>query len=618
MEELLLMLTLALPLLSAAAAQFLASEKAVGWITSTLMLVTLTTSLCLVLAGPATREWSFTWWQVGNISMEVRLLLTPFTKVMLSVVALIAMAVHVFSIAYIAQSKKRYYATLSLFTWSMLGLLVSDHLMVLFCFWELMGICSYLLIGFWRERPAAGAAATKAFLMNKVGDAALLACFLLLFVSYGSFHLSSMIQAPAATTSVLMGVLLYLAIAAKSAQWPLHTWLPDAMEGPTPVSALIHAATMVAAGVILYARVYPLFTPEAHAIIGLLGLCTACLGGYQALLTFDLKKILAYSTLSQLGLMIATVATGAAAAGLIHLFAHAFFKAGLFLAAAVIIRHHQQGESHTQDIRQLGGLRKSTRFLIVFAVLISALGGIPFSSGFLSKENMLAGLLAYAGAGAPLGWVLVALFLAATFLTIMYCWRLVVAIFRDSGSNPIITFPVSQWVALGLLAAGSGWYMVAANPVDGNGWLSTWLQAKNFNLPPLVALASVLWIVMAGLMAHSFLSGTHFRFAKQLKSLDDLYLYGIVRPVTWVANTAARMDRLVLDGFIHGVAILQVSFAHMISWLDQAVVDGLVKGTARLLVSMGNLTRKPLRGEVQRYLSWATLAMIIFLFWMLN
>lgn len=616
------LLAFALPLFSAGACWLFASEKYAGHIATGFLAAMLLATGGLAWHGSTTLSYHLPWWQIGSLRVEFNFLLPPFVKAMIVVVALVSLAVHVFSIQYIAKSRKRYFATLGLFTGSMVGLLVSNHLIVLFCFWELMGLCSYLLIGFWRQKNTAAAAATKAFLINKVGDAALLAAILMLYATYGTFHINALVNEPhLADHALWLGALVFLAVAAKSAQWPLHAWLPDAMEGPTPVSALIHAATMVAAGVILYARVYPLLLPEVNLVICFLGLISACLGGYQALVAYDLKKILAYSTLSQLGVMIAAIALGAADAGLIHLLAHAFFKAGLFLMAGLIIHHYQhlQPGTDAQDLRLMGGLRKSRALFVVCIVLIGALAGFPLTAGFLSKENILAVFVAYAdGSAALLPWVFLAVLLAATFLTVLYSWRLVAGIFLDEGTHEQTSFPITQRIAVGALAACSSWFLISWNPFHADGWLAHWLRSEVYPTPWTVAAGSVAWILAAAGVARAALRNKQYRFAKPVFSIDEIYRAGIVRPVQAAALAVQHLDQRVIDRLLHGVTLLNVFIAHLLGWFDQHIVDGTVNQTARLLAAAGNAIRKPARGEVQRYLAWAALGMIIFLFWMLN
>ncbi|TAG68389.1 MAG: NADH-quinone oxidoreductase subunit M, partial [Runella slithyformis] len=296
--------------------------------------------------GQPTGE-TFTWLNIQNTAFNFTFQLDKLAFLMLFVVHLVALLVQVFSMNYMAHDayRWRYFAFLQLFIFSMLGVVLAADLLLMYVFWELVGLSSYLLIGFWYAKPRAAWAAQKAFLLNRVGDAGFLMGILLLLANGQSTHFESLsIGLPLPSTAV--GLLLFCGVVGKSAQWPLSTWLPDAMEGPTPVSALIHAATMVAAGIFLLARIHFLLTPQALLVVAGIGTITMLLGAYQAVFQNDIKKMLAYSTVSQLGLMVLAMGIGAREASLFHLLTHAFFKAGLFLSAGAIIHH-----LHTQDVR---------------------------------------------------------------------------------------------------------------------------------------------------------------------------------------------------------------------------------------------------------------------------
>jgi NADH-quinone oxidoreductase subunit L len=299
------------------------------------------------------------WFSVNGKPIMLSFFVDNQTLLMLVVVHLVAILVQVFSISYIHEdpARWRYFAFLQLFVFSMLGIVLAGSLLLMYVFWELVGLSSYLLIGFWYERPRAVWAAKKAFLLNRIGDAGFLMGILLLFWHFGTTEFSVLMSqngALSSSSSLLftgIGILLFCGAIGKSAQFPLSDWLPDAMEGPTPVSALIHAATMVAAGIFLLGRIHPFLTPDALIVVTIIGTITMAVGAYNAVFQTDIKKLLAYSTVSQLGLMVMGMGVGAKEAALFHLMTHAFFKAGLFLCAGVIIH-----AVHTQDTRQMGGL----------------------------------------------------------------------------------------------------------------------------------------------------------------------------------------------------------------------------------------------------------------------
>jgi NAD(P)H-quinone oxidoreductase subunit 5 len=359
------------------------------------------------LAGAGAREVLFTWASAGSFNLPMGYRIDALGAVMLSLVTTIALLVMIYSDGYMAHDKGyvRFFTYLALFSSSMLGLVISPNLLEIYVFWELVGMCSYLLVGFWYDRDGAANAAQKAFVVNRVGDFGLLLGILGLFWATGSFgfeEIGSRLQAAVAsgglstTIAVLLCLLVFMGPMAKSAQFPLHVWLPDAMEGPTPISALIHAATMVAAGVFLVARLQPVYAPFplVQAVIAVIGTITLVLGASIALTQQDLKKGLAYSTVSQLGYMMLAMGCGAPVAGMFHLVTHAFFKAMLFLGSGSVIHAMEEVVGHepvlAQDMRLMGGLRRwmpvtATTFLIGCI----AIAGIPPLAGFWSKDEIL-------------------------------------------------------------------------------------------------------------------------------------------------------------------------------------------------------------------------------------
>jgi NAD(P)H-quinone oxidoreductase subunit 5 len=359
------------------------------------------------LAGAGAREVLFTWASAGSFNLPMGYRIDALGAVMLSLVTTIALLVMIYSDGYMAHDKGyvRFFTYLALFSSSMLGLVISPNLLEIYVFWELVGMCSYLLVGFWYDRDGAANAAQKAFVVNRVGDFGLLLGILGLFWATGSFgfeEIGSRLQAAVASgglstaIAVLLCLLVFMGPMAKSAQFPLHVWLPDAMEGPTPISALIHAATMVAAGVFLVARLQPVYAPfpQVQAVIAVIGTITLVLGASIALTQQDLKKGLAYSTVSQLGYMMLAMGCGAPVAGMFHLVTHAFFKAMLFLGSGSVIHAMEEVVGHepvlAQDMRLMGGLRRwmpvtATTFLIGCI----AIAGIPPLAGFWSKDEIL-------------------------------------------------------------------------------------------------------------------------------------------------------------------------------------------------------------------------------------
>ncbi len=356
-------------------------------------------------------EHVFNWINIGEFQITLGVFIDNVTVIMLFVVTLVSTLVHVYSIGYMEGDKyySRYFAYLSLFTFSMIGIVLSNSLFMIFIFWELVGLSSYLLIGFWFEKDSAANAGKKAFLVNRVGDVGMLIGIMMIWTATDGFnfqHVFASIEEGSlqGTQLTIAGLLVFCGAIGKSAQFPLHVWLPDAMEGPTPVSALIHAATMVAAGVYLTVRMFPLLTVDAQLIIAYVGGFTAFFAATIAVTQNDIKRVLAYSTVSQLGYMVMALGVGHYVAGFFHLVTHAAFKALLFLGSGSVIHamHHalhtmKDHKTDPQDMRNMGGLRKQMPITYVtFLIATLAISGIPFTSGFISKDAILSGSLAYA------------------------------------------------------------------------------------------------------------------------------------------------------------------------------------------------------------------------------
>ncbi|MGQ0667391.1 MAG: NADH-quinone oxidoreductase subunit L, partial [Nitrospiraceae bacterium] len=386
----------------------------------------------------------YTWLTSGNLDIHISFYIDRLTAVMLLLVTVVSSLVHIYTIGYMhgEPGYARFFSYVALFTFSMLMLVLADNLLQLFVFWEAVGLCSYLLIGHWYERASACAAATKAFLVNRVGDFGFMLGLLLVWSSFGSLNYHDVFPAAhesAGQSMNLLGLfggtwevpvvtviclLLFAGAIGKSAQVPLHVWLPDAMEGPTPISALIHAATMVTAGVFLVARLSPLYnlSPTAMNVVALVGAATMVLGATIALTQTDIKRVVAYSTVSQLGYMIMACGLGAYASGMYHLLTHGAFKALLFLGCgSIIIALH-----HEQDMRHMGGLRDKLPVTYwTFVVGSLALAGFPLTAGFFSKDD----LLVSAWSSGSLGQVLTIFGLLTALLTAFYSFRLVFVTF---------------------------------------------------------------------------------------------------------------------------------------------------------------------------------------------
>jgi len=606
-------LLLALPLLSAALiALFLrrAGKVAAGVSVSAALLV-------LLVAGHLVfRVENFAyqteWFAIGPAAFPFGFLVDDLAKLMLLVVALVGFLVHVFSLGYMKDDpdKGRFFGGLSLFMFSMIGIVLAQSLVTLFVFWELVGFSSYMLIGFYLFKPSASAAAKKAFAVNRVGDFGFLLGIVLAFWHYGGVGLGELRETAAASPALLeagmatgIGLLLFCGAVGKSGQLPLHVWLPDAMEGPTPVSALIHAATMVAAGVYMLCRVGFLMTADALEVVAWIGVATALTAGLTALGQRDIKRILAYSTVSQLGYMVAAfgfgslaalgagaapaqaLVTGGAAAAMFHLTTHAFFKALLFLGAGSAIH----AARHEQDIFRLGGLRRSMPWTAAtFGLGALALAGAPFLAGFYSKDAILAVALE---ASPSAFWLLV----AGALLTALYMTRLWLIAFcgepkSEAASAARENGPVFV-VPLVLLAAGSvfaGYQGLYSGVFDG---VLSAVPHPEAAAHTLVVAASVIAILVGAAAA----------WAIYRPGAREDRLEGAAKPLH-----AVLANRLYFDhAYDFYVAKIQQPVASALYLLEQIALSGLIiRGVAGVAGLIG-LGLKALHvGNLHAYLYW--------------
>jgi len=550
------------------------------------------------------------WAVIGNLNIHIGVMVDALTAVMVVVVTFVSLMVQIYSQGYMKGDPGylRYYACMSLFTACMLGLVLADNILFMFVFWEGVGLGSYLLIGFWFHKPSAANAAKKAFIVTRLGDFGFLAAILILYAQTGTFDTETLYTLVAAgtlagTTLTWVAIGIFSGAAGKSAQFPLHVWLPDAMEGPTPVSALIHAATMVAAGVFLVARFYPLFehSTEAMAVVAVIGAFTAIFAASIGLVMNDIKRVLAYSTISQLGFMMLGLGVGSVAIGIFHLFTHAFFKALLFLGSGSV--NHGTG---TFDMRLMGGLRKAMPWTyITFVIGSLSLAGIWPLAGFWSKDEILV-------AAFNNNPVLFALAIITVFMTAFYMFRAIFMTFHgeyrggaepehgghgDAHSHRPHESPavmVAPLVILSLLAIGIGWINVTGffSQLMGHGEAEHISFAQGFfgvltHTLPLVSLI----VALAGI----FLAYAMYC----VKWISPEKIGKAFKPVYIMLSRKYWMDELYENVIVK--TILYNGIFKVMAMFDSSVVDGTVNGAARGTALAGGALRKLQTGQTQLY-----------------
>jgi NADH-quinone oxidoreductase subunit L len=615
-----LLITLLIPVVSAGIA-FSVKEK-YGWfipiICSLLILSAAIAILFPLFSDPQlTEQFSKTWLSIDNTKISVGILSTSITRLMAAVVLFVSAMVHIFSIGYMADEKNtdRYFGFLGVFTFAMLGLVYSTNLLITFCFWELLGFCSYRLIAHAQQKTIAAQAATKAFLITKTGDIGFLIGLLILWVQSGTLEFTYVSTTSDAWTTTA-GVFIFLGVVGKSAQFPLFNWLPDAMQGPTPVSALIHAATMVAAGIFVLVQLVPVFTPDTLWVMTWVGITSALMGAVGAWLVTDIKKILAYSTISQLGFMILALGLGEVSGAFTHLLHHAFFKAGLFLAAGSIIHvMHQathQANVDVQDIRNLGSLRKQMPITFIgFAICAAALAGIPGTTGYLSKELVLTAVH-----NKNLWWLELVVWTIA-FATPLYIFRLLWFAFLKPATHELKVneAPWIMRIPVVLLAAGSITFLFRSGHLSS---FATQLLQTEIEIPTNIMIMSLL-VTGVSLLTACLSRNLSPRSSEFLiQNFLDVFNLSIVRLTVFTGSLTSSFDKKWIDRSIHTLAYGKVALAHLTGWADRNIVDGSVHGVAWLARGFGGITRSVVNGKIQSYLLWAMAGLLIFIIWMLN
>ena len=528
--------------------------------------------------GQETCHFKREWFTAGDVVLNWGLIIDPLAVMMLGLVTLVGLMIQVYSLGYMRGEHRFgwYFAVHALFIASMLTLVLADNFLLLYIVWELVGICSYLLIGFWYEKRSATEAAKKAFITTRIGDVGLLVGILLLFKEVGTFDMSTIFHQAellvagepsllGTGTATAAAILIFLGAMGKSAQFPFHVWLPDAMEGPSPVSALIHAATMVAAGVYLVARAFPIFqaAPDILIVVAVIGLITALMGATMALVVTDLKRILAYSTISHLGLMMLSLGAFGFTAAIFHLLAHGFSKALLFLGAGSVMH----GMDNETDIRKMGGLwRVMPITTVVFTIGALSLAGIPLFAGFWSKDEVLLAVLDDKS-------YLLAFALIAAFLSAMYMARALYVVFfgglkpenRHVHESPAVM--LGPMVVLAVLTVLFGFISIRITDAGGIGTFLFFREAHDFRFNAGLGVGTILLAVGAFILGWRIYMdrrisldpwkarfGPAIRLVSNKYYLDDIYQWGVNRIVLAFANFIAIFDRIIVnDTGVNGV-----------------------------------------------------------------
>ena len=574
------------------------------------------------------KTFNIEWLTVGSTTITFGFVLDPLTAAMAAMVTFVGLLIFIFSVGYMKDDERmaRFFCYLSLFAAGMLGLVLANNLLLLFMCWEIVGVASYLLISFWHHKPEAAAAGKKAFIVTRIGDLGFLIGILLAFKSSGTLMLydngAGMLETQMAgtvlgfKTAAVVSLLLFCGAIGKSGQLPLHVWLPDAMEGPTPVSALIHAATMVAAGVFLVARAMPIFEAGGTLpVVAWVGALTALVAAFIALGQYDIKRILAYSTVSQLGLMMVGLGVGGVAIGMLHLLTHAFFKALLFLGAGSIIH----GCHEEQDIRKMGGVWKSMRVTsIAYLCGTAALVAFPFTSGFFSKDEILAGAWA---ANRPIFWIAA----VASLLTAIYMTRQCLYVFAGAHrgdhepheSPKVMTVPL---VILAVFALGLGWLVRDAifDKLPGS---AAPHETIIIVVSLVVALGGILigWLFYGGRQLGETVDPLAVGPLREKLWFDELYAATIGRLWNLIAIIWGQLNELLLfvrDAFVALARALSSAFA---IGGDRRFIDSFAfDGVCDMLRETGHAVTRPQNGFLPSYLrliAFGAVLLGLLLFW---
>lgn len=593
---------------------------------------------------------TYDWFTIGDKTFTLGILLNNLSVLMQFIVCIIALPVHIYSRSYMKGDPgiHRYWMYLSLFCFAMLGLTISKNLFMMYIFWELVGFASYLLIGFWFTKEAAVQANKKAFLVNRIGDLGFLIGIAIIFSTFGTLDLVDLFGPDGfftqgidknTTWMTVAGIAFFLGAMAKSAQFPLHVWLPDAMEGPTSVSSLIHAATMVAAGVFLLSSIFPLFNETVLLIIAIIGTITALSSAFFALGQYDIKKILAFSTISQLGYMMVGVGIGAWDAAMFHLTTHAFFKCLLFLCAGAVIHEmahlkaHENQEFDPQDLRNMGGLRRyMPKTFALMAIASLALAGFPLTSGYLSKDAIVITAWEWALHHGGLYPIIPVLLVVVSILTAFYIGRLIFKAFfgefrlKDLNVTHLHEAPRAMLIPMLFLAIGAVFLIFSWNPLSyadagilhglSVAYPFAEIHALHVIIPIILTCGSLIawWIGWRWYSKGNYPLNPHSRWIQASLNqgyLNELYHKTFVESTLALAQISYWFDRYIVDGLVNFSATAVRSLSTLSSWIDRYIVDGLVNTVAGTTYYIGHLLRWIQNGRLQNYLGFAFTVVLI-------
>jgi NADH-quinone oxidoreductase subunit L len=581
-------------------------------------------------------SYNFTWFEIGNFTVSGFILLDKTSAMLLLLTAFISFLVGLYSFAYMKDDlqKSRFFAFLQLFSAAMFGLLLTDNLLLIYIFWELVGLCSYLLIGFWHHKQAATKAAKKAFLLNRLGDMGFLAAIALLWAAFGSLSLSEIASQNQQFLDLenqqlifYAGLGLVVAAAAKSAQLPFSTWLPDAMQAPTPASALLHAATMVAAGAYLLIRTEFLLLPQIHTILLILGAISSFWAALQACLQTEMKKILAFSTISQVGLLFLAIGLEATEAAFFHLLTHAFFKANLFLLVGLLATQQKEQEEKQVE-KQVEKKQLSYWLLISYLISACALCGVPLTSGFLSKEQILLVLATKASTENTFLLYSLSILVGITLLlTVFYMTRQGFLLFgqyhKQNFSFSFYTTSKLTFIdklplfVVCLLACFSLFVPFSKQPFEATYFLQV-IENQDKNIAWLVLFVSLFAIGIGFLLAYGLATNKIPLQAKQailrgvslLTAIENGKIEKLLTALLFTKQVA-NFENQQVNKTVDILGILGATSSFVLAWFDKTIVDGLLKLCISLLGSLANHLRQLQNGNLQFYIMVAILGLLV-------